>query len=178
MPMYEHFCSQAECPQLGRVIEGLVRHWYDPNPDCEVCGKRMVRLASRFAVVFTKPLNAYNDLSREGAHEEGHWVTRRNTPDGVERQEYITTREQQKAFCRDEGLWDPSDIPPNAVPGAKSWETSGMPGQWASCPDFSRFENKDVPVPMESNYVEVSDKRKPAKVEIGFFDPASMSDIG
>jgi hypothetical protein len=132
----ETICSNTGCDHYARNLKQ--EHFYhvsdkEPKP-CDYCGgdTRFVEF-SAFNVVFTGTITArYNDRSIENWHVEGHWAYRtKSTPDGKPKGEYITTFQQQKEFCRAEGLALPQELPRNfhvAEDGKTVLNTCGMPG--------------------------------------------------
>ena len=100
----------------------------------------MKRLVSRASPIWLKPLCEYGDPRKETYERDmrrgGHWVARKRSGGGTEENpkfELIQTRQQQKAYVREEGLSDPTEFPEHMqVSGdGKSWQNSqGMPGTW------------------------------------------------
>ena len=129
MPLREGQCNSCQS----------VREWYqatrsEPDPPCDVCGGILDRFASRFAVVFTGPITSkYNISGRDDSHQEGHvaWRTR-SSRSGNPEPVRITTWQQQKEYCKQEGLLNPGDLSSNAEVSSdgKKLYTRGMPGQW------------------------------------------------
>src|ERR1700757_1736645 len=131
MPIYEHACTNRECSTYGQPIEGYFRHFSAEPPACGLCGGATVRMASAFSVVFTG-LISRKYLSRnieKGDRDDGaHWAWE-TTADGTRRPIRIETFEQQRAFCKKEGLVNPSDIGPMEVGSdGRSISSRGMPG--------------------------------------------------
>lgn len=110
MPLFESSCISQSCPLAGQVTEWLGKY-EDPEPLC-TCGTPMTRLVSRFGVIWTGALTSkYVDRSLEGGHGDGgHWAYRtKNTASGKPEPVYIETFQQQREYCKAEGLGLPSD---------------------------------------------------------------------
>ena len=133
MPLREYDCPNPGCPRHDVPLEFFFRS-SDPEPECE-CGSAMRPLLSRFAIAFSGAItNKYNDRKRENAHQEGHWAYRTvNTVSGKPEAVFIETWQQQKEFCKEQGLRVPSEISPNAEIDAKGdhLQTNGVTGQWS-----------------------------------------------
>jgi len=133
MPIYDHVCETNGCPQKGRVEEHFFHSSSSPTPNCPSCGEQQRRLIGRFTMPFCGAITArYNDPKLEGAHMDGHWVYRRNTPDGKVQPEFIETWQQRKEFMKAEGLTGyeergPVDVTPE---GKHSSSRTGKPGTW------------------------------------------------
>lgn len=129
-------CNSEGCALNNHVRERYEHHAVSTDPPCEQCGGPTVRIISQFKVVFTGPITRkYMDTKREISDKKGdggHWVFNKNTPDGKPVAEYIETFEQQRAFCKREGLALPSDMPTNAQMSedGRKISSQGMPGCW------------------------------------------------
>lgn len=125
---------EFRCGKCGAEQERYIPLFSSPNPPCEDqdCDGETVKLVSGFAIIFTGPLTTkYNDQRLEGAHREGHWATALRTVDGKPKPEFIETFQQQKEFCRREGLVNPRDLPTNAeATSDKKLSGRGFKGQW------------------------------------------------
>lgn len=95
-------------------------------------------MVSGFAAIWTKNLSEYGDSRKETYHKDikagGHWVHRKRSGGGTDEKpiaEFITTRQQQKAYCREEGLLDPNEIGNMEIAkdGVRT-TTQGLPGSW------------------------------------------------
>ena len=110
MPMLDF-----QCQGCGEIDEQFYHPAESKNakPLCPNCGQRMDRVhIGAPNVVWSRGLDFYNDKKLEGASEEGHWVTRKRSTtnkDGSPSREYITTRQAQVKYCREERLVDPAD---------------------------------------------------------------------
>lgn len=109
MPVYEYSCGTAGCSQVEHVIEMYVSRITSEVPTCKVCQSPMTKLVSRFHATWCRSLDYYNDKSKDNASSDGHWGWNR---DGSK--EWITTRQQQKAFVKKNGFVDPVDLPSTA----------------------------------------------------------------
>lgn len=123
MPVFEHQCVNQACNGYWEIHEAYFRNSEEPRPSCPHCRTQMERLASRFNAAWCQPMSYYNDKSKRGADADGHWGYNR---DGS--REYITTRQQQKAFVKRNGLVDPVDSPTNGVMTGKGVSGRGLPG--------------------------------------------------
>jgi len=95
----------------------------------------MKRAVSQFATPFCGAITArYNDPKRENPHQEGHWAWKRKSaknwlhPERV----WISTWQEQREHCAQEGLYNPTDIPVHAEISAdgKKLKSQGLPGSW------------------------------------------------
>jgi hypothetical protein len=95
----------------------------------------MVRLVSMFSMPFCGAITSkYNDPRIPDAHVEGHWAWRRrsardwNKPEKV----WIGDFQTQRRFCREEGLYDPTELPREVEisEDGKKVHSRGMPGSW------------------------------------------------
>jgi hypothetical protein len=139
MPVYEYQCRNEKCPDCGWVEESF-RHVSDAQKPrvCELCGTEKVKLVSACNQIWDKPIGQYGDPTKEYYHKQldGHWVQRRKSShraDGKPEWEFIRTVQQQKKYCREEGLEVPSDLPSEVtVSGHKGLNTNsqGNRGSW------------------------------------------------
>jgi hypothetical protein len=120
--------------------------WYahtreTPDPACASCGGPTKRCVSNFSVCWTKPLHEYGDPNRETYHKdiknEGHLVARKRSGGGTMDEpkfERIATVQQQRAYCREEGLVPPDQLPSGEMriseDGKSVASTMGEPGAW------------------------------------------------
>lgn len=134
MPVYESCCSDVDCLVRGRRVE-----WYAPtsekaDPPCGECGTQTQRLVSRFGVVWARPFSFYNDKTKDGAAMDSHTVWRKRSTrraDGKPEIVRINNFQEQAAYCREEQLLNPRDLPANAEPSRDGMKltSAGMPGQ-------------------------------------------------
>ena len=139
MPIYESVCRQPSCHRRGVVVEGYFPLTTSPSPICE-CGETMARLVSKPQILWTKSLAEMGDKRKETYDKDlrrgGHWVARKRSGGGTEKNpkfELIETRQQQKEYCKSEGLTDPTDFSPNVrvSQDGKSFSSGvGEPGCW------------------------------------------------
>lgn len=129
MPIFE-----LRCRACGSVQERYLSRASSPNPDCEdaACGGDTERLVSPFAIAFCGLITAkYNDKTKEGGHKDGHWATALRTPDGKPKPVFIETFQQQKEFCRQEGLVNPKELSSHMeATSDRKISGAGMPGAW------------------------------------------------
>lgn len=137
MPVYESACTTAECQSRGTPIEWYTGDRSKPDPNCGDCGQPMRRMISPFGVVFTGPITGkYLDHKAEVKGEDGsHWAWETKGPDGQKlanpRPVRIETFQDQRDFCRREGLVDPSSIGPAEIHAdGRGVSTRGLPGCW------------------------------------------------
>jgi hypothetical protein len=78
-------------------------------------------------VVWSKPIEEYGSKDIEGYHKGvkrgGHYVYRKRSGGGTDEapvKEFITTIQQQRAYCREEGL-----IPPDEASSVMSIKSDG-----------------------------------------------------
>ena len=123
MPLYELVCHNRECPDCGVSRERFLHLFSSPNPACDLCGGPTDRGMSRFAVVFTGEITArYNDPKLENASDGAHWVYQTNKLTGKREPRLIRTWDEQRSFCREEGITNPSECGDVDVP-----DDSGRP---------------------------------------------------
>lgn len=133
MPIFEKACVNPGCAAYRHVVEYYSHRATEQDPPCSVCSSDCKRILSRFRVVFTGAFGTkYNDTKKEGSWQEGHWVWRRKTKSGNPEPEYLTGFEQQRQYCRDEGLVNPKDVPAYSEIDSegKKVSSAGMPGTW------------------------------------------------
>ena len=116
MPLFEFACVDEKCKLYMVPFE----RFFHPSqvgkayPDCEECKAETVKLVSSFAFPWSGTLDRYYDpkCSRVGTCEGGHIAYRIKSSrlaDGSIEPVKITTRSEQLAYIRDEGLADPFD---------------------------------------------------------------------
>lgn len=150
MPLYESACV-SECAEAGKVIEWYARNSDQPDPPCEECGNPLQRQVSRFGIVWTGLItNRYLDRSLEGAHGDGgHWAYRtKDTKSGKPEPVYIESFQQQREFCKEQGLGLPQDTSHGTIsPDGRSFNP------------ISRSEAKDM---REQNSVAIKQEKPSA----------------
>jgi len=114
-------------------------------------------MVSNFNAPFTGTLDRFDEPGHEtqNKHDGGHLAYRVHSSrlaDGSPEPVVIRTRQDQREYCRAEGLVDPSDVNPNLQINSdgRSTATSGITGQWAGTPatmpqEFKK-ETKEKPV--------------------------------
>jgi len=111
MPIWEADCVNAEC--------GYKAEYYSPGGrqeerSCPRCGSPMKRKdVHAFAVVRTGPVGGkYAGKHKESYYESGHIAWRvRSSRSGKPEPIWIDTWEKQKQFCKEEGLYNPWEVP-------------------------------------------------------------------
>ena len=123
MPTFEGYCENCN----GTSYEYLLRRWDEPDPNCPECGKQVKRGLSAPAVVWAKGIGQYC-----GENSEGHWATSRDPETSEVQRHFITSRKQQKDFCKRYGYYDPAEIPTEVTAGddGKKTSTTGSKGGW------------------------------------------------
>ncbi len=136
MPIYESICSDPACSQ---VVEWYAHRRDQPDPACKTCGNGTKRLISNFGAIWTKGLSDYGDKNRETYHKDqkrgGQWVARKNSGGGTKEQpkyQFLETVQQQRDYCKEEGLFNPSDMPTTMTvdKSGEKLSSSGNRGQW------------------------------------------------
>lgn len=135
MPLFENICSRC----YTRF------EWYSstrdkPDPQCRKCKSPTRRLISGFAAIWTRSISEYGDPRKESYAKDikrgGHWEYRKRshgaTPDKPI-PVFLDSVQKQREFCREEGLYNPSDVGDLHVQGDGKTVTSnaGMPGSWS-----------------------------------------------
>lgn len=118
MPLFEHCCTSESCCLYCVPVEHFFHNRYAANPVCEECGGTTERLVSKFNAPWTGDLSRFNDpaADQHNATPHGHVAYRTKSTrnlDGSPEAVTISSRQAQKAFCKAEGLVDPSDVNPN-----------------------------------------------------------------
>jgi predicted nucleic acid-binding Zn ribbon protein len=132
MPLFESACTNRGCLMLDVTVEHFYHNERQPLNRCDSCGGKTEKVLSTFAMAFSGDITArYKDKDKDGGYEDGHWAWTRKTPDGKPRPVRLETWQQQKEFCKSEGLTNPRELPKHAEVSAdgKSISSRGMPGQ-------------------------------------------------
>jgi len=139
MPTYDFLCDGEACKQHGVKFESLLRRWDDPNPACPSCGAGLTRLASAPKAIWLKNWADYglrqSDIESGQYNPDGvtaYRVKSTRHVDGTPEKVLLTSRQEAKTFCKDEGLSMPDEMNPNVTvrPDGKGMDTAGLPGQW------------------------------------------------
>ena len=138
MPIYEVSCKNDACANRGVLREVLAKRFDDLMPECELCHERLLKIPSICHGIWLGTLDKY--LARGEAMVNardggGHLVYRTRSSrmvDGSPEPVVIRTRQEQKEYCRAEGLTMPDDMPQHVEWDAKSASSQGLPGCWAS----------------------------------------------
>lgn len=140
IPVHEFRCRTPFCTEHGIVFEVRIPSG-SSDPKCPECLMETERIASRFAAPWTGTLDRYNKSGCEthnpcdGGHIQ-YRVRSSRLANGAPEPVRITNRQEQREFCRAEGLTDPTDVNPNVQPNEDGmWaNTSGFAGQWGGTP--------------------------------------------
>jgi len=117
------------CRDCGVVLELVAQKLDSPLPSCPQCGAVMERLVSAPAVVWSKPMAAYGDRSKEGFTKQdkagGHWALEK-TDDGTVHKTFIDTPQANREYCKRNHLMNPADLPSNLsiAKDGRSYETA------------------------------------------------------
>lgn len=127
MPTYDGICETAGCSHSDVNFEFIVKNWKDDNPACPGCGTRVTRLMCAPNISWAKPMGQYC-----GESTDGHFVWTTDEATGKKQKHLITTRKEQKDFCKRYNYADPSDLPsaPPANSEGMAANTVGSPGCW------------------------------------------------
>lgn len=132
MPLFENQCVG---PKPHRF------EWFASNrnlsdPPCRECGEPTRRLISRFAAIWTKNISEYGDKTKETYAQDikngGHVVYRKRSRGGTldkPIKDRVRTIQEQKTYCREEGLLNPSDVG-NVSVDSTGTKCSTESGQW------------------------------------------------
>ena len=96
-------------------MDDFYRHYDDPAKPCESCGLQTVKVPSTFSSPFMGELSRkYVDRSLDDGHRQdlSHWVFEKG-PDGKTTSSLITTFQEQRDYCKRNGLANPSDLDSN-----------------------------------------------------------------
>ena len=112
---------ENRCTFCHLKFDWLAARFESPNPPCPDCGASTERLISAPAVIWSKPLVAYQDVKGETTKKDmangGHFVFERDSDEAKEKghpvRRFISTPQDQAEYCRREGLMNPKDLPSN-----------------------------------------------------------------
>lgn len=137
MPIREHVCANDTCAEFGKVVEHYFPTSDIPDQPCGSCEIPMRLALSTFGIVFTGPITKrYLSKGAEGSEADDgshyQWATKdRDGQPCAPRLVKIETFQQQRDFCREQRLINPSDIGPCEVhQDGKGVSTRGLPGCW------------------------------------------------
>jgi hypothetical protein len=112
VPLFTEVCEAQGCILQGDLADEYYRHWDDPQKPCSACGGPTVRQFSPFASPFMGEMSRkYVDTSLDDGQRQdlGHWAWRRKSSvSGKPEPVYIHDWAQQRAFCKAEGLANPT----------------------------------------------------------------------
>lgn len=115
MPTYDGVCSKC-----GKSYQYFVKKYTDKDPECPVCGISVQRCFS-----------APNIIGARSENFEAHYAYRKNSTDGNLEKVLIDSRSKQVAYCKEEHLYDPYEVPENVQLDDKGRVKSGMhSGAW------------------------------------------------
>lgn len=115
MAIRETWCENGACPMYHEPVEHFYHASQLEDSPCESCGGQPSRLISTFAAPWTGDLTRFIDPGcdmhnmRGGGHVQWR-VKSSRLADGSPERVMIENRQQQREFCRDEGLIDPAEI--------------------------------------------------------------------
>jgi len=155
MPIYEFECSNSGCCLHRKVFESYFPRFDSLMPPCEGCGQQTIRIPSIAHAIWLGTLDRYNQpgcVTHNPTEDGGHIAYRVRSSrlaDGSPEPVRIRTVQEQREYCKAEGLTMPSDMPPHAEYSSRGASCQGMPGSWASVnPDFIK-EQAAKPLPPE-----------------------------
>jgi hypothetical protein len=108
MPIFEGYCNNDTCSRYKRQVEFLLKNHTLPNKPCPECKTPVNRLVGKPNVIWAKPLGWYQGETDRGEKSEGHWVCGEDSG-GNKYRKFITTRQEQLAYCRENGICDPME---------------------------------------------------------------------
>jgi len=134
----ESWCENKECTRYLEPVEHFYHSSQTEDLPCEGCGGDTTRLISGFAAPWTGTLDRYIDPKCSDHNMRGHghvqWrVKSSRNVDGSPERVLLQTRQEQKEFCRAEGLEDPFDMNPNygVEEGSDGFQSSTrLRGSW------------------------------------------------
>jgi hypothetical protein len=139
MPVYESACDNRDCEARGHRVEWFAWRMNAADPPCGFCEIPMRRMISNFNAPFTGELSRFDTPHERGANEVdgGHIVQRVRSSrlvDGAPESVLIRTRQDQRAFCKAEGLLMPDELNPHiqATEDGFHENTRGLPGSWTA----------------------------------------------
>lgn len=136
MPLFEHCCTVETCEFYCVTVEHFFHSRSAANPPCDKCGGATERMASRFSFPWSGDLSRFNDhnLDQHNTTNYGHVAYKTRSTrhlDGTPEPVHITTRQEQKAFIKAEGLIDPAEVNHNTKPNEDGKVSSSrQKGAW------------------------------------------------
>ena len=115
MPLFTEVCGSPDCVLQGDPTDEYYKHWDDPQKPCSACGGPTTRIPSQFGIVWTGEITAkYVDKSLDDGHRKdlSHWVFEKG-PDGKTKPFLIENFQQQREYCKRNGLANPADLDSN-----------------------------------------------------------------
>lgn len=156
MPIYEFTCAHEGCYLQGQVWEAYFTKIGATMPNCVECGNPTQLMPSISHAIWLGTLDKYNQpgcVTQNPTEDGGHVAYRVRSSrmvDGSPEPVRIRTVQEQREYCKAEGLTMPSDMPPHAEYSAKGASCQGMPGCWASVNEDFIAEQKAKPLPPEA----------------------------
>jgi hypothetical protein len=101
------------------------------DPACPTCSGPTERNYYAVAAIWTKGIASYGDQKSENFHKQqrdgGHW-TMETDETGKVSKTFISTQQQNRDYCRRNGLINPNDIPSNIsiAKDGKSFEKNNI----------------------------------------------------
>ena len=115
MPLFTEACISPDCVLDGDSTDEYYKHWNDPQRPCVACGGPTKRFPSQFSSPFMGEMSRrYVDTSLDDGHRKdlSHWVFEKG-PDGKVKPSLISTFQEQREYCKRNGLANPSDLDSN-----------------------------------------------------------------
>jgi hypothetical protein len=137
MPLREGVCSNTLCSCGGVRQEHYYKRSDDPPVACDHCGQPTKFVISAANPVWLKPINSYNSPNihdRHAQNSEGHIAYRTRSSrlvGGAPEPVQIRSIQDQREYCKAEGLAMPSDLPAVSRVSDDGMKISGrgLPGQ-------------------------------------------------
>jgi len=133
MPIFEGYCATGDCSRKGLTVEFLLKSHTLPNKPCPECHNEVVRVVGLPNVIWSKPLGWYQGETDQGKQSDGHWVCGEDGG-GNKYRKFITTRQEQLSYCRENGLADPMEISRTTNLSDRGLEEAGKVNVWDTTP--------------------------------------------
>jgi len=153
--LLESACPKDSCRYYGLAVEWLEHPTGIDPPNCQACGTQLKRVYSSFNMPFSGSISQRyaSKTAEQKSIDGGFWAwKRRNTLSGKPERVRINTFQELNAFCKSEGVHNPTDLPQHMEikPDGKGWSTQGMPGSWTSVPAELMPDKEPDPPPTPS----------------------------
>ena len=155
MPIYEYSCVNEHCSLGHRVFESYFKKVDANMPPCPECSQQTTRIPSVAHAIWLGTLDRYDDpncVTHNPTEDGGHVAYRVRSSrlaDGSPEPVRIRTVQEQREYCKAEGLTMPDDMPPHAEFSSHGASCQGMPGSWASVNPEFMAEQAAKPLPPE-----------------------------